>query len=59
LDTNNFRMYVRGGIAFVSVLSLVVLTALGIIDAKTGGAAIIAIASGATSYYYASKKEEL
>ncbi len=59
MDTNNFRMYVRGGLALISVLSLIVLTAIGIIDSKTGGAAIIAIAANSTGFYFAAKKEEL
>ncbi len=59
MDTNAFRMYVRGGIAIGSVLALVVLTAIGIIDSKTGGAAIIAIAANSTGFYFAAKKEEL
>lgn len=59
MDTNNFRMYVRGGIALLSVMSLVVLTAVAIIDPKTGGAAIIAIAANSTGFYFAAKKEEL
>lgn len=59
MDTNDFRMFVRGGIALISVLSLIGLTAFAVIDPKTGGAAIISIASSAVSYYYASKKEEL
>jgi len=59
LDTNSFRMYVRGGIALISVLSLIALTAFDVIDPKLGGGAIIAIAANATSFFFATKKEEL
>jgi len=59
VDTNDFRMFVRGGIALISVVALILLTAFAVIDPKLGGGAIISIASSAVSYYYASKKEEL